>query len=418
MKSVRALFVLTLPALLAGAASSQSAAFLGNEVQLSAGGSTVWIYNSPSVGGTTGAPILGADLAYKGVPQNRTRTASGTANLRSLEDIFLGDLDWPNGAPDFYDIAIDTSSAEFGVQFDNLIPDFFASGSVAALLSLGNSGFPNPCTQGAAGCTGSLGCPAPVTGYIVSLELLSPIAIPGGQDDLAGTSLVNFLPGGMVYGASSGVGACGLGDYVFQGAQSLTENQADYLTQAGTSWCEGFQLGDPAGVSPTGPLEDANTTMLEMNFGLDDIVVEAEITDAGAGYGPVRGGASLGVDTQTGTATLAAHVTAGPGLAGSLVFPAVALGQLPVAVPVFGAGLMINPDGTFNSTFAAYSGTGPLLAVDDVGDPTPDQAEAVSVSLPLPVMPGPLRAYMQAFIVTGFGPITAVSSTVWAIDLR
>lgn len=431
MKPVRALLALAIPAALAGTTSGQ-VIFAGNEIQLSNGGEAVYIYNSPSVGGPAGMPTLGADLAYKGVPQNRMRTTSGIAGITTFEDIFIGDVDWPGGAPDAYDIGIANSSAEFGAQFDNLIPDFFTTTSLTALVSLGNTGFPHPCVVSPTStCTGSASCPPPITGYVFDLVLGSPIAVAatpssdllaGTDGDLTGTHIVNFLPGGMVFSASGLVGSCAStgagGDYVFMGAQSTDENQADYLNVAGTSWCEGFQLGDPAGISPTGPLTDFNTTMLEINFGLAENVVEPVITDNSLGYGPERGGSGLGLDSQTGGVTIASQTTADPSLAGSLCFPAVALSQLPVSVPVFGAGLMVSPDGTFNSTLAAYAGTGPLIGVDEDGDGFNDQAEALSIGLPLPAVPGPSRAYMQSFIVTGVGPITAVESTVFAIDLR
>lgn len=427
MKPVRALFALALPAVFAGAANAQ-VIFDGNEVQLSAGGSTVWIYNSPSVGGTTGAPILGADLAYKGVPQDRTRAAAGTAGIKTLEDIFLGDVEWPGGAPDFYDIAIDTASAEFGLSGDNLIPDFFGSGSVAALLSLGNSGFPHPCVASPTStCSGSAACPPLVTGYIVDVVLGSPLPIPAlstpeiiaGTPDLVGTQLVQFLPGGMTFTGSTATGLCGNGDYVFMGAQSLTENQADYLNQPGTSWCEGFQLGDPMGISPTGPLEDANTTMLEVNFGLIENVIEPVVSDTVIGFGPERGGAGLGVSTGSGGVTLALQVTCSPDNetlgfgTGSLPVTAVALSQLPAAFTIFGAGLMISPDGTFSSTLTVAPG--PVTPVDESGDGVTDQCEYVGPAVP--VAAGTLgTAYIQGFLIQGFGPISAVETTVWRID--
>lgn len=423
MKSVRAIFALALPALLAGVTSAQAAPFLGNEVQLSAGGTNVFIYNSPSVGGTVGAPVVDGDLAYKGVPQNRTMKLDGAGAatgvmMSSLEDVFLGDVDWPGGTPDFYDIGISTSSAV--TALDTLVPDFFATASLVGLISLGNSGVPHPCVAApSTTCTNSTQCPPAITGYNFDITLGAGFPLLSGASDLAGNHIVSFLPGGMIFSQSGLIGACGLGDYVFQGSQSQTEAQADYLNVAGDSWCEGFALGDPAGISPSGPLADANTTMLEVNFGLLENVVEAEITDAGAAtaYGPVRGGASLGVDTSTGTAMLAAHVTVDPVLAGGLCFPVASLGALPISVPVFGAGLMVNPDPTFNSTFSAWSGTGPVVGVDEGADGVFDQAEATSVALSLPVLPGG-RAFMQAFVITGFGPITAVGTTVWAVDFR
>jgi hypothetical protein len=426
MKPVRALFALALPALFAGAAAAQAPVFLeGNDVQLSAGGTNVWIYNSPSVGGTLGAPVTGGDLAYKGVPQDRTTSIDGLGmgtgvNITELSEIFLGDVDWPAGAPDFYDMAIAESSAATGLSGDNLVPDFFTTGSVTAIVSLGNSGVPHPCVAAPSStCTNSTQCPPLVSGYVFDINFASGFPALSGGDDSRGNHILTLLPAGMVFGATSGVGLCGTGDYVFMGAQSIAEAQADYLNGGGVSWCEGFQLGDPAGISPTGPLADAPSNMLEISFGLLEGVVEAQITDSGAGtpYGPVRGGASLGVDTSTGTATIAPVATFDTSYIGSFCFPAASLSAFPVGVSVFGANVMITPDGTFNSTFSAWAGTPPLAGVDEDGDGAADYAETTGIDLGLPVING-ASVYLQAFAIAGFGPITADGSTRWRMDLQ
>ena len=429
MKPVRALYALALPALIAGTVSAQAGPFLGNTVQPSAGGLNVFLYNNPSIGGPVGMPDPTGDLAYKGVPQNRTVSLDTFGvptglNIISLEENFLGYVDWPSGPPDIFDVGIATSTAENGVPTDNLVPDFFTTNSLTAVLSFGNSGFPHPCVAAPSStCTNSTQCPPLISGFVFDVDIplifgVSGIGALSGADDLRGNHLVTFLPPNMVFGATSGVGLCGTGDYVFMGAQSPNEAQADVTTVAGRSICEGFQLGDPAGISPTGPIADMRANMLEMRFGFEENVVEAEVTDNGAAtpYGPVRGGASLAVDTSTGTASLAPRCTFGPQYVGSLCFPVASLTPLPVAVPVFGASLMVSPDGTFNSTFSAWAGTGAMLPLDKNGDMVADAAEAIGLSLPLPVIAG--RGYLQAFAITGFGPITADASTVWTFDLR
>ena len=399
--------------------ASAQTAFLGNEIQLTDGGEQVLLFNSPSVGGTPGSPFLFGDLHYKGVPENRFKTTTGMAQLISIEDVFLGDVDWPGGPPDFYDIGIDSSSATTGLGYDNLCPDFFTTGTVKALLSIGPSGLPHPCViSPTTTCSGPAACPPLVTGYMVDIQLTSPIPITAQATKLRGKHLISFLPGGMTFGASSLVGACGNGDYVFQGLQSTTEEQADLMNVAGTSWCEGFHLGDPSGVSPSGPIKEPRTHMGVMNFGLVENVIEAVVADSSVPYGPVRGGASLAIDTSTASASVAAHVTANPSLVPAAVFPAASLGLPAVPAVLPGGVLCLVPDPTFNTTLAAWSGTGSLVGVDENGDGVFDQGEAVSVPLLIPPTIGGVRVYMQAFIITSFIPVRWVETTVWTIDLR
>lgn len=390
----------------------------GNQVLLSEGGTTVYLFNNPSVGGPTGAPLLTGDLEYTGLPQNRVRTASGLTTIVSIEDVFLAQQNWSAGPPTFYDIGLGTSSAVSGAPFDPLVPDFFTTGQLQFLLSLGTSGLPHPCVvQPTSTCTASTACPPVLSGYVVDVSLGTPLQVPTSAADTAGISYTQFLPGGMLLSSSVGPGGCLTSTWVFQGRWSQTERQADYLNVAGTSWSDGFQIGSTIPALATGPVSNGLGGMLEVNLGFSTATVAARVADPMSGLAPVLGGASLGLESASGAATVSAVVEADLSLAGAACFPAVSNGTLASPLSVFGADVLLVQNGTFSATLAAWAATGPLVPLDVTGDGIPDKTRAESPPLSVPAgLVG--RVHLQAYLLTAVGPPQLTETSVFALDLR
>ena len=145
----------------------------GHEVFQSNGGERVGLFNSPSVGGTLGSPNFQGDLFYKGLPEFATVSPNNQVHLVSLENLFIATTDWPsavqNNGPEMYDIGITSTTAT--TSGEHLLPDFFSSGSLQALISLGPTGLPHPCSVNpTTTCTNSSACPPGIEGYVVDVD--------------------------------------------------------------------------------------------------------------------------------------------------------------------------------------------------------------------------------------------------------
>lgn len=407
----------------------------GNHILPTNGGEAVMIFSDPSVGGATpGSISTNDDLDWKAVPNEVLSADCGLMlEIDSIKNVFVGDSDWTT-PPRIHDFAIgpDMELSGGGVsKLRSQVPDFFTTGMVSFLISVGPSGLPDPCSVVPLLCT-TPGCPPPITGYYVDLILGSGpgtgIIYPSEiVSDSGGMALTRFLPGGMPFSSS---GTCGLGDYEFTGAYSTNENQGDFVDNTGdgipdgANYIGGFQLGG----SPTGPMPDDHHTLLETKFGYWQGVIEASGADVS--YGPEEGGASLVLDTSTGTSSLGAVVRDLANV-GALVLPAAAIqfgGVPPALLPIPGglqlvafgteACLSLNPaNPIFNSTFSAWSGTGPVIGIDTDGDTVVDKGEASTLHLPVPSITC-AEIYLQAFVVTSFSPFTAISTTTWCVQIR
>ncbi len=342
-RSCRGTLALSLAPVLSAAAPAQ-----GNGLTLNNGGDVVFLYSDPSAGAPTGTfpPDISGDLFWKTIPGQALGAGSGTVEIEGLREV-LFDTDWST-TPSFYDMTFD---AVVGPENQ---PAFFTTGVVGTFVSLGSSGFGFPCTIAPSLC--STGCPEIIIGYEVDVSFGpsgSGIAIPA--DNVSGTAVTYYLPGGMV-----GSGPPCLGAYAMQDLHSTDETQADELG-SGRSPFGGFQL---AGLGPMAEgLASTYTGYVQIREGIVQVVADSgmgqgfETTEAFA-VGTV-GGALNGVnlDVGSGAAKVRPLVTCAqcpPGVA----FAAASLTPIPApGLPLGGQALLIAPWGPFQATLSVWQGT-------------------------------------------------------------
>jgi hypothetical protein len=404
-------------AVMAGLASAQAGAHFPtyNNLLMNNGGDVIYIFSDPSVGFAVGTnpPDVNGDLYWKVVPGKAMTTASGTIEIQGFEET-LYDGDW-NTPPDFYDrvlgAAVD-SAAGTGANPGNLEPTFFSQGLGTAdvLISVGNSGFPNPCTVSPAFCGGAACHPTGIPGYITAITFGSTpgtgLVIPA--DGTSNSAVTYFLPGGMTW-SSVPFGPCGTGDYSFNGAFSTDEHLAD-TTGAGLSPFGGFAVGG------SGPLADLNTDAEENNLEFFGAVIQAEVSDTALGWGPEPGTAGLDLSVGSGGATIGVrlrHIEGG--LTGNSAFCAGSLTELPApGVPVLGANLLILPDSIFNSTAGVWVGT---IVVGTPAGYVVQEGDFTSIQLPVPATAAGINLQIQGFSID-FNTFTAAGSNVFESSFR
>ncbi len=355
---------------LAAFASPALAQVNSNNSTLNNGGDVLFLYSSPSSGSTAGAnpPDVGGDWFYKvweGAGTLNHVTSLGSVMevdgfYESLFDTFWGTVSSPASSPaDFYTRTLGPavpSTTNPGI----LEPLFVTAGfTTETVVVVGNSGFGNPCTSFPSLCSppGST-CPPSgfVNGYLVELNFSSTpgtgVVLPADGTSASDTALTYFVNGGM----SATGGVCGLGDYGVQDVHSTDETQADVA--GGLNVAGGFQLGGGS------PQAEAVTSMLESNLTFRDRLLQIQ-ADSGAGVevGDNGGGATNGVrlPVATGLSSIGVEVR---DLASSFTPNVTVVGAslTPIpnpGIPVFGgeANLLVVPDGVFNATSGAWTGS-------------------------------------------------------------
>jgi hypothetical protein len=355
---------------LAVTASFANAQVNSNDSPRNNGGDVVFIYSSPSSGFSVGTnpPDLNGDLYWRamdGGMMNDFDALIGSSMevdgmYESLFDTHWGTASSPaSSAPDFYDRTFGPANADSG-GLGGLEPSFFTLGVTAeVLVSLGNSGFGNPCTVAPSLCSPSGGtCPPAgfVNGYLIDIGFGSTpgtgIVMPA--DGVAGSALTYFVTGGMT--ASGGV--CGLGDYGLQDIHSTDESAGD-TTGNLINVNGGFQ------VAASGPIMDAISSMCESHETWRGNICNMQ-ADSGVGLGVEigdnGGGGTNGrrLSVGSGLATLGVEIRdLGAALSGCSILgvAGASLTGLPnPGIPALGGNLLVLPDGVFNSTAGVWQG--------------------------------------------------------------
>ncbi len=386
-------------ALLAGPAESFQVH--SNDLPLNNVGDVFYIYSSPSVGSSVGTvpPDLAGDLYWRALPGDRVmshETAFGAVMevdgyYETLWDTYWGTTASPSPA-DFYDRSHGLALAST-VNPGVLEPAFFQQGwTTEVLVSIGNSGFGNPCTVAPSLCTPP-GGPCPpigfVNGYLVDLQFSSTpgtgVVLPADGTSASDTALTYFLAGGMT--ATGGV--CGMGDYVLQDVHSTDETQAD-ATGSGVNPFGGFQLAG------SGPLAEAVTSMAEGHETYRDPLLNV-VADSGLGVevGDNGGGALNGLNLSVGggTATLGVELRSlGSAVTPNVAVVAASLSPLSPSASVFGAALKIKPDALFLTTSSVWQGS--VSATTFVFT---SEAVFSGAQLPVPPVAAGATLYLQGF---------------------
>jgi len=284
-------------------ASAQSGS---NDMPLNNGGDLLAIPLGTSVGAPTGTvpPSLTGDLYWKVLAGDRVlhhQTAAGaTMEINGyVEDLY--DTDWST-MPSFYDRSHGAALPE---PNGGLQPAFFQLGWTSeTLVSLGLSGFGNPCSIAPSLCSPAGGaCPPPgfVNGYQVEISLGSApgtgIVVPADGTAASDHAVTWFIPGGM-----TALGPpCGLGDFTLQDRHSTDETM----------------VGLPNGTNPyggaqgagSGPAQEPANGTVATHVRFRERVLNAR-ADSGTGLGveglPIGGGAmnALRLSLGSGQATL------------------------------------------------------------------------------------------------------------------
>ena len=317
----------------------------GNALTLSNGGEVVFPYSVPSVGAPTGTfpPSITGDLFWKVIPGQALGAGPGTVAVTGFHETIY-DTDWSTPAS-LYDRSFDPVVPSAS---GNLEPAYFTTGTVGQFVSLGG-GFGSPCTISPSLCSPG-GCMPPgfLVGWAVDVSFAPGFAIPIPADNVNGTALSYYVPGGM----STTGGSCGAGDYVLQDVHSTDETQADVLGN-GISPFGGFQI---AGSGPL-PEQLASTFTGYTDIG-DGIVQMVADSGTGLGFEGTGGGALNGVNLAVGggSAKVKAMVSCAqcpPGLA----FAAASLSPIPPpGLPFAGEALLIAPFPPFQATLSIWQG--------------------------------------------------------------
>lgn len=221
---MRSFFRLVAVALAALGAGGFASAQNGNDNLLHNGGGVLYYFGSPSIGFSTGVnpPDFSGDWYWKVYPATSITTSSGVSEVTGWQ-VTLLDTDWTT-SPAFYD-TIFAKGKPSTANPGNIEPDFTDPNAV--FLSIGVSGFVNPCIADPSLCGGGLCPPAgQLLGYDVAVGLgtCTGDGILFVSDDNTHFTESSFFPGDMFYGGPAG--ACGTGDFVWMNDNSTDEKQA------------------------------------------------------------------------------------------------------------------------------------------------------------------------------------------------
>lgn len=396
-----------------------------NPIFTSNGAEVVRIFSDPSVGGSTPGSITTADdLYWTAYPEECGSTRDGFYELLGLDSLFIGDSDWTT-PPRIHDIGFGPGMpvpGSGGSALASVVPDFFSTGTLSALLSLGPSGLPDPCSVVPTLCT-TPGCPPPITGFVVDIAIgTGPgSGLLGVLDGATSAAMTVFLPGGMPFTGTS-LGTCGLGDYEFTGAASTDENQADAVDNDGdtipdgASLVAGFQVG---GTTPTGPVPDDADTVGEVEVRIDENTIQT--LTATPGFLLEHGLSNALFDVSSGSAVLAVEVHSVSGI-GGLAVPAFSTGLVtppgPPGFPAFGGFLLLNPASFLFTASLGFLTPGFVTGVDDDGDTLADEGVYTSNTVSIPAGAAGMDLFYQAFVITSFGPPNGTETMVCKIRIQ
>lgn len=390
----------------AGAVFAQS-----NDVPLSNGSDVAFTYSDPSIGAPTGTvpPDLNGDLYWTVLPGDRvlyheTDLGAFVEIDGYLETIW--DTHWTT-SPDFYDRS--HGSALPGIN-GTLEPAFFQQGwTNEVLVSLGPSGFGNPCTIFPSICSppgSSCLPPGFINGFVVDLKVETTpgtgIIIPADGTSASDHAVTWFLSGGM----TAIGGPCGLGDYTIQDLHSYDETIVGLPD--GTNPYGGLQ------VAGSGPIPELATHSVEAIVTFRDRMLNV-FADSGKGLG-------IEVGENGGGAKNAMRLSVGSGLAklgveirsqqdaGTVNIAAVGASFSKLGspgIPVLGANLLITPTPVFNLMLSAWAGsvTGAVLYSTTEGVFT---GPLVAV----PISTVGVDMFMQGFVLD-LGTGAAANTNVW-----
>ncbi len=364
--------------LLAGPAAGQS-----NVVPLNNGGDALQLYSDPSAGFPPGSvpPDAAGDLFWKVLPGDRVLNHV-TAGGQTMEiDGYIGalfDTDWTT-SPDFYDRTHGSALPAFNGALE---PAFFQLGFTGeTVVTLGNSGFGNPCTVSPSLCTPPGGnCPPSgfINGYVTLVTIGSPgVIVPADGTPASDLATTYFVPGGM----TTVGGTCGLGDYVVQDLHSIDETQVGL--PGGENPYGGLQLAG------SGPLPEPASSTATASLTFRERVLSA-VADSGTGLGIEAGGAMNGLSLPAGggASTFGAQLRASRDTGvPNVALAASSLGVVPTpGFAVFGASQLLIPDAVFALTSKVWVGA--------IGSGT-----FHAVQLPVPAGAVGLDLHTQGFVL-------------------
>ncbi len=314
----------------------------------------------PSVGSPLGTspPDVFSDLfwkVYSGDRIMRHNSGSSGISVMEIDGYFetIWDTDWATPA-DFYDRThgpVLPSTTVPGL----LEPAFFQNGiTTETLVSLGNSGFGNPCTVFPSLCSPPGGSCAPIgfaNGYIVDIQLGETtgtgIACLADGSTAAGLATTYFLPGGMPFTG----GPCLQGDYVIQNLRSTDEDQADDLFGISAFGGQQFAGG--------GPVADLVTEAPEVNVNFRNTILNVVGDSDGLGLdvGNNGGGALNGLKLNVGGGSAQFGIEVRD-LAGTAQFAACGASLLEetFTIPLLGGYLQVALDPLFFLTLQTFNG--------------------------------------------------------------
>ncbi|MEM7310102.1 MAG: hypothetical protein AAF682_25730 [Planctomycetota bacterium] len=353
-----------------------SAQVNSNDATFNNNGDVMFIYSSPSSGfdSLASPPDITGDLYWRahsgaqfmndvepslaGVPADPT----GAGSVMEIDGYFesLYDTDWST-TPSFYTRSHGPAQPD-SAGLGGLEPAFFGPAGLTTevIVTVGPSGFGNPCTVNPSLCSPSGGnCPPPgfVNGYLVDLAYGSTpgtgIVLPADGTSASDTATTWFVHGGM----TAMGGACGMGDYDIQDVHSTDETQAD-ITGTGINPSGGFQMAG------SGPTQEGVASMAEANETWRGNIIQF-VTDTGTGLGAEEayngGGAMNGrnLSVGSGAATLSCELRDYAGT----TFPSISYcgaSLTPLANPGFAVqptgNLLVLPDGLFGGTATVWQG--------------------------------------------------------------
>ncbi len=404
----------------------------GNDMPLHNGPEAVFLFSDPSVGSSVGAGVdpLG-DLFWKIIPHETLACAEYSLTIDGFYE-YLFDTDWST-MPPIYDRAVtraipsEAGKGPFdpecpgplpaclptvycGTQLNpgSREPTFLANGFSTdtddVIISIGNSGLPDPCTIDASLCSGPCAIPGSVVGYKLDISIGDGepgSGIPITCNGVCDWAVTYFLPGGMT---GSG-GACGLGDYAIQYVVSTDESQYDHLN--GISAFGGYQ---PAGGAPN-PVPDP----VRWSFAGNPTFSERIINVVGSSGSGVESAGGIGVAQafQNGGALNALKLPIGSGAAtlgveirskqdvDSALFAYAAASFVALPPPGFnffgGVHLLIGLDALYFITLDQWIGLPGLIGTDPTGV---DEGQFLTAQLPVPSSPALLgqTIYLQGSV--------------------
>jgi hypothetical protein len=395
-------------AVLAAPAAAQSGR---NDVPLNNGADVAFTYSDPSVGASVGTvpPAIDGDLYWKVLPgdrilQHQTELGAFVEIDGYLE--MLWDTQWTT-PPDFYDRS--HGSALAGGN-GTLEPAFFQLGWTSeTLVSLGSSGFGNPCTLFPSLCSppgSSCLPPGRINGYIVDLKIEgtpgSGIVVPADGTAASDHAVTWFVTGGM----TALGGPCGLGDYTIQDLHSYDETIAGLPD--GTSPYGGFQIAG------SGPLPEAATHTTESNLAFRHAMLNV-VADSGGGLGleaSDNGGGgmnALRLPVGTGAAALGVEIRSRQAVGtANLAAVAASYGKLPApGIELFGAHILIAPLPVSSFTASVWNG-----AVVEVIFQTTSEGVLAGAPIPVPASGVGFDLYLQG-LVLDLATGSAVNTNLW-----